>query len=171
MRCAEVAQLLSAYEDSELQPEKKALVEAHLAQCASCAAAHEELCSADAVLRRLPVPAVPGGLAAQIRAAVLHGRPAPGVLRDRFIERLIPLPLLAAACLLVFTGYAFIAPAVYGGQNARATEKAVHALAGLRGSGLFGPANFARFCDCCHEMVCVSCAAGKPCACRERSSR
>lgn len=53
MNCTDIAPLLSASLDGEISPAEKALLDAHLAACPSCAAQHERFRAADALMARM----------------------------------------------------------------------------------------------------------------------
>lgn len=74
-----VQDLLSAYLDGELSPPERAMVEAHLAACAACAARLEDFATLDATMRELPLEAPAGYFDAfpgRVRERV-RGRAAP----------------------------------------------------------------------------------------------
>jgi anti-sigma factor RsiW len=84
MDCAEASRLLDRWLDGELDAERSAPLEAHLAGCAACAAKRRELEERRAALRAaLPRHRAPAALAERVRAAARSeargraGRPEP----------------------------------------------------------------------------------------------
>ena len=71
MWCSSARRRLSAYLDGELRPDRVAAVEAHLARCASCAAALAQLRAEWDVLAELGCPPLPAALGARIEQAAL----------------------------------------------------------------------------------------------------
>jgi len=100
---------LSAWIDGELDAERRAAVEAHLASCRACAARVEELHAVDCALLALPAPAVGADLRERLARRLAAERRAPGPVRleppRRARRRFAPapaLPMAAAAALALF---------------------------------------------------------------------
>ena len=80
MSTAHVADRLSAYLDGALPASDLEFVQAHLEVCGTCGRAYEELRTLRGLLRTLPEPAVPAGLADRIHwrlAREAARRPSP----------------------------------------------------------------------------------------------
>ncbi len=74
MQCAECLELLSPYHDGELLPEEAAGVRDHLAHCAECARAYDEVVATSHLLQEgLVHYAAPDVLKARIRSAFAQG--------------------------------------------------------------------------------------------------
>jgi hypothetical protein len=116
---------LSAYLDQEIDGPGRAEIEAHLESCAGCRALLEDLRRLDAAVGVEVAPPVPVGLARRIRsrlgpagvadaasgvAAVEAAARAPLPRRRRWSAWFGPLPLAAAASLLVVSALWLMAP-------------------------------------------------------------
>jgi hypothetical protein len=116
---------LSAYLDQEIEGPGRAEIEAHLEACAGCRALLEDLRRLDAAVDAEVAPPVPAGLARRIRsrlgpAGVADAAPgteadeaaarAPVPVRRRRSAWFGPLPLAAAASLLVVSALWLLAP-------------------------------------------------------------
>lgn len=77
MTCNEALELLSAALDGELSPSERNTLDAHLADCDSCAALFDELAGQSRLLRELDCE-VPAGLSASILASLPEQAPAKG---------------------------------------------------------------------------------------------
>ncbi|MFH0965938.1 MAG: zf-HC2 domain-containing protein [Planctomycetota bacterium] len=107
---------ISAYHDGELSREESLGLEAHLAQCASCARELEELEAVARALADASIPRVPGDVLER-----LHGTVA--VARERVLVSMAELlTAAAAAVLLLCAGWAFRGAG--GGEAPAATPSA-----------------------------------------------
>lgn len=77
MTCDEALELLSAALDGELSPKERNILDAHLADCADCAALFDELAGQSRLLRELDCE-LPVGLSEHILAALPEQEPAKG---------------------------------------------------------------------------------------------
>ncbi|HTM19349.1 MAG TPA: sigma-70 family RNA polymerase sigma factor [Kofleriaceae bacterium] len=69
--CVELAQQLSAYAGSEIEPTTCAEIEAHMTQCPHCAAACDTLRRTVSLCRSIPGDQVPAPVREAVRAAIL----------------------------------------------------------------------------------------------------
>ncbi|HET7266167.1 MAG TPA: zf-HC2 domain-containing protein [bacterium] len=110
MKDLHVADHLSAYLDGALPASDLEHVQAHLEVCGTCGRAYEELRSLRGLLRELPEPAVPAGLADRIHWRLTREaarRPSPWAAAWAVLPRPVARPLrvaLAAATMLVVIG-------------------------------------------------------------------
>lgn len=119
MDCERTRELLNAYLDGELPPDRRADVDAHLCDCAACAAALGELEGLNRAIATLAGAAVPEGFAARVREAAESGR----VLRLDTVNHRVrlfgdALTRIAAVVMAV----AGIAVGLAMGQNLSATS-------------------------------------------------
>jgi Putative zinc-finger len=89
MNHAEVRSRLIDYMEGDLVLSKRALVDAHLDQCDECSGELAQLKRMVSLLRELPDPEPPAGLAARVMARIQAGEGRPGLLGRL---RLAPLP-------------------------------------------------------------------------------
>jgi hypothetical protein len=162
MDCPGVCKRLSAYLDNELPAKERMQVEAHLRTCVACRAELAALRGIDARLQLLPVEPVSPDFRARFWQRVRSGEqlPAPGLF-ERLLRRWAPVPVVAAAGIIVFSVVTTVSPLLYGIplQEVRGDMARLAATAsGYSAGSAFGPANFARFCDACREMLCACCA-------------
>jgi len=98
MKHAHVRDRLGPYLEGDLPLQQRALVDAHLDVCPSCATELKELRGTIALLRSLPEVEPPQGLAGRVMARIEAGE-AESSLWVRFVDRfdslLRPVPLLA----------------------------------------------------------------------------
>lgn len=112
----QVEEMLSAYLDGELSPKEQARVEKHLAQCADCAQNLHTLRQTVALLRELPLVAVPRSFAirpAEVarRPSVLPARRTYAYLRAATVLATVLLAIVLAGDVFL-TGLApYLAPA------------------------------------------------------------
>ncbi|HEX6629670.1 MAG TPA: anti-sigma factor [Gemmatimonadaceae bacterium] len=101
--CAETRELLSAYVDGELAPERGAEVAEHLASCAECAREYEAtLETVRTVKEGLVRYRAPDVLRARVRAAIREERPfaAPPARREGWRRMMVPWRAAAAAVVI-----------------------------------------------------------------------
>jgi anti-sigma factor RsiW len=106
-KCEEIRGRLTLYLDNELQGEERAMVEAHLSACESCAGIFaRELNFHNAVRESAPLYVAPPELRAKVQKILSDGQKASGVAgaeknRPRRVSRVRWLLAAAAALLLV----------------------------------------------------------------------
>jgi mycothiol system anti-sigma-R factor len=105
MSCAETRELLSAYVDGELPPDRAAEVADHLASCAACAREYESTLETVRALREgLVRHRAPDVLRARVRAAIREERPealpAPPLRRAWRAPWRVPWRAVAAALVV-----------------------------------------------------------------------
>ena len=106
MDCAEVREEFSALLDGELTPEARAVIEAHLSECAECLRELERFKRVDAAYRALPQRRAPADFEQRVADAL---RPQVIRLRRPALRHRRVWPLLAAAAMvLVMLGGAFL---------------------------------------------------------------
>jgi anti-sigma factor RsiW len=138
--------------DGELPRKEADEIEAHLAGCASCAAALAGMRAAEAGLRSLPAPEPPPFFAAKVAAA------AAAVREERFsLARFLRLPAPAAVALSAFIllnvlTFAFNASALESSQRGELAKKAVAGM--LRPASMINPVAVARLCGECSAYLC-----------------
>jgi len=101
--CRRTSSDLSAWLDGELNDADGCRCVEHVAQCASCRAEHDRLAMARSLLRAMPAPPVPVGLAATIKAAASEEMSREGVV---WLWPRWAAPLAAAAALVLGLGIA-----------------------------------------------------------------
>jgi hypothetical protein len=102
----QVKEMLSAYLDGELSPKEQARVEKHLAQCADCAQNLHTLRQTVALLRGLPLVAVPRSFA--IRPAEVARRPSVVPARRTYAYLRAATVLATVLLAVVLAGDAFL---------------------------------------------------------------
>lgn len=100
MQCREVVELLSAYYDGELPPDKAAAVEDHVAVCTDCAAELETLHRLSDLMMKLDEPSAPRNVWPRI-AAQLNSSPPPIAPTAVTSQRPFRKTLLAMVALLL----------------------------------------------------------------------
>lgn len=106
--CVKYRKYLGAYMDGELKARKRRAVSAHLAKCAACHMALEDLRRLAPVMHALEVPPVPAGLAdhvmglARTRATQFKG---PAVWSPLEWWRMVSVPLRFAASFTVLLAF------------------------------------------------------------------
>jgi anti-sigma factor RsiW len=122
MTCSDCLESLGAFVDGELSPDEAAQLEAHLATCGDCAAAHQRLVDTSALLRTgLMRYEAPDVLKARIRANLAE--PAAGAARQRpsvSIARSAGWQRTAAAAVVVAiasSGLTYVATRESAGPN------------------------------------------------------
>jgi anti-sigma factor RsiW len=153
---ARARSLLSAYLERDLPAIERSEVDAHLSDCAECAAELAELGETVALLRGLPTPEPPPYLVTRVMARIAEGEAEPRGLRRWLAPLLGPAlaaPLAAGvAALAVFAfapgpaaeapGPATVArelppsgPAILTGQTTAVARNATHPRIGPRRAG------------------------------------
>lgn len=72
--CRELVELVTAYLDGDLDPEERALVDAHLRECDGCTTYLEQVRATVAATHALPAERVPPALLARLLDAFRAGR-------------------------------------------------------------------------------------------------
>jgi anti-sigma factor RsiW len=107
MRCYRARRWLSAYLDDELDPRRRASLDAHLAGCKACKAELERLKQQwDALVEGDRVPPVPADLWGQILTALDQAESLPW--HRRYRARLLQAACVTACVVLGFTGGAIL---------------------------------------------------------------
>jgi len=107
MWCHRARRLLSAYLDDEIGPRRRALLESHLAGCASCVAELAKLRAQCEVLAEADqAPALPPDLWPRVLAAADESGRRPWLRQHR--TRLVQAACVAACALLGFAGGALV---------------------------------------------------------------
>jgi anti-sigma factor RsiW len=99
---SEIRAQLSEYLERDLDPDQRSLIAAHLESCASCGSELHELRSTVSLLRRLPEPGHPDGLADAVLARVAQD--ARGPARVRWLRR-VSEPRFAAPLAAGIAGF------------------------------------------------------------------
>jgi len=100
MKCEGARDLLSALVDDALDPAGASAVREHLDACEACRRRHAELEAVVHLVREIPAPRMPDGLAADV-VSRLSRRSIPAPIRWL-------APLAAAACLLLVVKFGFL---------------------------------------------------------------
>jgi anti-sigma factor RsiW len=100
---SEIRAHLSEYLERDLDPDQRSRIAAHLESCASCGSELHELRSTISLLRGLPEPGHPAGLADSVLARV--GQDARGPERVRRLVRRVSEPRFAAALAAGIAGF------------------------------------------------------------------
>lgn len=106
MECRTIRQLLASdYLDDRLEPEARAQVDRHLAQCPACRQAHAEIMSVTRPLRQAQRTDAPPELWARVKAEIGRGhasRSGSGIgLKYNIFEIFMMRPVMAAAAAAV----------------------------------------------------------------------
>ena len=99
--CRRTSSDLSAWLDGELSESDARRCAEHVAQCASCRAEQDRLATARELLRAMPAPPVPAGLAAAIKSAAADEMSHEGVV---WLWPRWAAPLAAAAAVVLAFG-------------------------------------------------------------------
>ena len=102
MTHSEIRAQLSEYLERDLDPDRRSLITAHLESCAACGRELHELRSTVSLLRRLPEPGHPQGLADAVLARVAQDARAPA--RVHWLRR-VSEPRFAAALAAGIAGF------------------------------------------------------------------
>jgi anti-sigma factor RsiW len=162
MDCKKVCKQLSAYNDKELTQQEAARVDEHLRGCPSCLKELAAFAAGDALLKAAPQVQVSPDFRARFWQKVKEeGAVQRQGIFERFILRWLPVPVLASATIVLFLAFSILSPALYGVADSRTkqdvTSLAANALVAASANNVFGPANFAQFCDHCNAMLCKCC--------------
>ncbi len=95
MKHSEIRARLSEYLERDLDPEERCRIGAHLESCAPCESELHELRATVSLLRRLPEPGHPQGLADAVMARVSQGPRGPAKVRSLVLR--LSEPRFAAA--------------------------------------------------------------------------
>lgn len=104
MNCDRTRPELGAYLDGELEPEKRAAVEAHVKTCPSCREELGRLRRVSGLVKSLGRERAPEGLLGKVMAGIAEEEPAPregGMRRILFLRRGLPLAGLSAAAAAI----------------------------------------------------------------------
>ena len=102
---SEIRARLSDYLERDLSPEERSRIERHLEACAPCGSELREFRATVSLLRRLPEPEHPSGLAESVMARVARDGSRPARVRSllrRATEPRFALPLAAGISGLFF---------------------------------------------------------------------
>jgi hypothetical protein len=122
----EIRAQLSAFLERDLDPEARSQIQTHLESCAACGSELRELRSTVSLLRRLPEPAQPPGLADAVMARVARDAQRPA--RVVQLVRLAAEPRFAAALAAGIAGLFFL---VDGGDPVPSTAPTANAPIGV----------------------------------------
>jgi len=106
---SEIRARLSDYLQRDLDPEERSQIETHLEACAPCGSELRELRATVSLLRRLPEPGHPPGLAEAVMARVARDGSSPA--RVRSLLRRAAEPRFAAALAAGIAGVFFLVQA------------------------------------------------------------
>ncbi len=167
MNCNTVSKKLSAYMDSELTPGENATLEEHLDKCPGC---REQLSALTEQHNLLKKQSIFIRISPRFRAEFWAKARTYDTQEQRpFLPvfKWTPVPIGISFLLVIFSLFSLVSPAIYG---ASISEIAKSTLAGYTKDGLFGPANFSKFCDRCANRLCECCKdkPGAQCNCKER---
>jgi hypothetical protein len=166
MECKDLRRKLSAYMDHELPVEEMRLIETHLSECTGCAKELQLLTEQNAYLQKAEQLAVPADFKARfwqkVRTLEEKGIAVKSIW-DGVFERFIPVPVIAAFIVVVFSAFTLFSPIVYGMQQDVKRDIPGVAVTLLAGEKVFAPLNFVKFCDNCHCMLCKNCHEGNEC--------
>ncbi len=166
--CSEVLRSLSAYTDGTLAPEAGAVVKAHIAACAICAAELEHISAVDRSIKLLPAIEPSPFFAARVAAAARSMNRSIVSLR-RFLRLPVPAMALMVTFILInlFT-FAFNISAMENGPRRELIRKVVAQLA--KPASIINPVALARLCGDCSKYMCLCMhEAGKQslCPCKD----
>ncbi len=143
--------LLNEYLDAALGPDKRAEVEAHLAQCSDCAVRLSDLRSLFAALEAMPDAPLARDLSAAFRRPRLQNPVAHPALRIAFaVQAFAALILLGAAAPFVVRAPQWVAASQFG---ERATSAIATAVTSFTSEWLAAPAAAQRTMSESFEML------------------
>lgn len=163
MECKKLQERLSAYLDNEVSGQERRLLEEHLRSCAECRTELEALQAAGDVVKTLPEVTPSPDFRARFWQKVRESAPVQ-TLWERIALRWIPVPVVLAALVVVFSGFSAFSPLLYGTSETTAKQESVQLAARSFAAGannkVFAPLNFVDFCDRCQTMLCPMCQEG-----------
>lgn len=167
-KCLKTGRDLSAYVDGALDPEARAAVEAHMAECSACALELKFLAEVDADIDRLPAIEPSPFFSARVMAAARAMSSNYGSLR-RFLRLPVPAMAIMVSFIMInlFT-FAFNINAMENNQRRELARKVVSQLA--KPASLINPVAVARLCGECSKYMCLCMhEAGKQslCPCKD----
>src|SRR3989339_1756849 len=147
MNCDKVFGKLSAYMDNEVAVNEKQAIEQHVQGCAACAEELKILLKSQRYLKRLETVKPSDQLRDKLfqRISADNGKTGLAMGIGEILAGLwIPVPVIAAAVVIVFLGFTVLSPILYAksdGMNS-ASELSKGAFSAMSGKNIISPLNY-----------------------------